>query len=241
MGESYGHYIVGLDPLILKQVTSTNIACGFHAGDPKVMRNTVKLALSEGVAIGAHPGFQDLQGFGRRKIDMAPEDITVMVQYQVGALAAFTPDHRLHHVKAHGALYNLAAKNRVVADAVVAGIKAAAPDTIVYGLANSQLIEAAKEANMRYAQEVFADRNYQADGTLVPRTHDNAVITNPDLATQRALKMVQTQTLTAITGETVPLAVDSICVHGDNEEAVALTEKIKTTLAENGITITSEI
>ncbi|MFT8572068.1 MAG: 5-oxoprolinase subunit PxpA [Leuconostoc pseudomesenteroides] len=241
LGESFGNYKIGLDSEILQQVTSANVACGFHAGDASIMAQTVQLALDKGVAIGAHPGFPDLQGFGRRKIEMNTSDITDIVAYQVGALSAFTPDHKLHHVKAHGALYNMAAKDRLIADAVITGIKLVDPQTIVYGLANSELIKAAQNANMKFAQEVFADRNYQSDGSLVPRSQPNAVISNPTEAAQRALEMVEKQSVVSVTGEVVPLAVDSICVHGDNHSAVDLAIEIKKLLLDNQVTVTNKI
>ncbi|USI46739.1 LamB/YcsF family protein [Leuconostoc mesenteroides] len=241
LGESFGNYKIGLDSEILHQVTSANVACGFHAGDASIMAQTVQLALDKGVAIGAHPGFPDLQGFGRRKIEMNTSDITDIVAYQVGALSAFTPDHKLHHVKAHGALYNMAAKDRLIADAVITGIKLVDPQTIVYGLANSELIKAAQNANMKFAQEVFADRNYQSDGSLVPRSQPNAVISNPAEAAQRALQMVEKKSVVSVTGEVVPLAVDSICVHGDNHSAVDLAIEIKKLLLENQVTVTNKI
>lgn len=241
LGESFGNYKIGLDSEILHQVTSANVACGFHAGDASIMAQTVQLALDKGVAIGAHPGFPDLQGFGRRKIEMNTSDITDIVAYQVGALSAFTPDHKLHHVKAHGALYNMAAKDRLIADAVITGIKLVDPQTIVYGLANSELIKAAQNANMKFAQEVFADRNYQSDGSLVPRSQPNAVISNPAEAAQRALEMVEKKSVVSVTGEVVPLAVDSICVHGDNHSAVVLAIEIKKLLLENQVTVTNKI
>jgi len=241
LGESFGNYKIGLDSEILHQVTSANVACGFHAGDASIMAQTVQLALDKGVAIGAHPGFPDLQGFGRRKIEMNTSDITDIVAYQVGALSAFTPDHKLHHVKAHGALYNMAAKDRLIADAVITGIKLVDPQTIVYGLANSELIKAAQNANMKFAQEVFADRNYQSDGSLVPRSQPNAVISNPAEAAQRALEMVEKKSVVSVTGEVVPLAVDSICVHGDNHSAVDLAIEIKKLLLENQVIVTNKI
>lgn len=241
LGESFGNYKIGLDSEILHQVTSANVACGFHAGDASIMAQTVQLALDKGVAIGAHPGFPDLQGFGRRKIEMNTSEITDIVAYQVGALSAFTPDHKLHHVKAHGALYNMAAKDRLIADAVITGIKLVDPQTIVYGLANSELIKAAQNANMKFAQEVFADRNYQSDGSLVPRSQPNAVISNPAEAAQRALEMVEKKSVVSVTGEVVPLAVDSICVHGDNHSAVDLAIEIKKLLLENQVTVTNKI
>ncbi|ADG39612.1 MAG TPA: LamB/YcsF family protein [Leuconostoc mesenteroides] len=241
LGESFGNYKIGLDSEILQQVTSANVACGFHAGDASIMAQTVQLALDKGVAIGAHPGFPDLQGFGRRKIEMNTSEITDIVAYQVGALSAFTPDHKLHHVKAHGALYNMAAKDRLIADAVITGIKLVDPQTIVYGLANSELIKAAQNANMKFAQEVFADRNYQSDGSLVPRSQPNAVISNPAEAAQRALEMVEKKSVVSVTGEVVPLAVDSICVHGDNHSAVDLAIEIKKLLLENQVIVTNKI
>ncbi|MFZ2381188.1 MULTISPECIES: LamB/YcsF family protein [Leuconostoc] len=241
LGESFGNYKIGLDSEILHQVTSANVACGFHAGDASIMAQTVQLALDKGVAIGAHPGFPDLQGFGRRKIEMNTSDITDIVAYQVGALSAFTPDHKLHHVKAHGALYNMAAKDRLIADAVITGIKLVDPQTIVYGLANSELIKAAQDANMKFAQEVFADRNYQSDGSLVPRSQPNAIISNPAEAAQRALEMVENKSVVSVTGEVVPLAVDSICVHGDNHSAVDLAIEIKKLLLDNQVTVTNKI
>ncbi|MGQ4573950.1 LamB/YcsF family protein [Leuconostoc pseudomesenteroides] len=241
LGESFGNYKIGLDSEILQQVTSANVACGFHAGDASIMAQTVQLAIDKGVAIGAHPGFPDLQGFGRRKIEMNTSDITDIVAYQVGALSAFTPDHKLHHVKAHGALYNMAAKDRLIADAVITGIKLVDPQTIVYGLANSELIKAAQNANMKFAQEVFADRNYQSDGSLVPRSQPNAVISNPAEAAQRALEMVENKSVVSVTGEVVPLAVDSICVHGDNHSAVELAIEIKKLLLDNQVTVTNKI
>jgi len=241
LGESFGNYKIGLDSEILQQVTSANVACGFHAGDASIMAQTVQLALDKGVAIGAHPGFPDLQGFGRRKIEMNTSEITDIVAYQVGALSAFTPDHKLQHVKAHGALYNMAAKDRLIADAVITGIKLVDPQTIVYGLANSELIKAAQNANMKFAQEVFADRNYQSDGSLVPRSQPNAVISNPAEAAQRALEMVEKKSVVSVTGEVVPLAVDSICVHGDNHSAVDLAIEIKKLLLENQVIVTNKI
>ncbi len=241
LGESFGNYKIGLDSEILQQVTSANVACGFHAGDASIMAQTVQLALDKGVAIGAHPGFPDLQGFGRRKIEMNTSDITDIVAYQVGALSAFTPDHKLHHVKAHGALYNMAAKDRLIADAVITGIKLVDPQTIVYGLANSELIKAAQNANMKFAQEVFADRNYQSDGSLVARSQPNAVISNPAEAAQRALEMVEKKSVVSVTGEVVPLAVDSICVHGDNHSAVDLAIEIEKLLLENQVIVTNKI
>ncbi|WEV54505.1 5-oxoprolinase subunit PxpA [Leuconostocaceae bacterium ESL0723] len=241
LGESFGHYTIGLDREILTAVSSANIATGFHAGDPVVMAETVALAQENGVAIGAHPGFPDLQGFGRRRLAMAPAEIKDMVKYQMGALMAFVPSHRLHHVKPHGALYNWAAQDANVAEAIVAAVQEVDEQTILYGLANSELIKAAMKYQQPYAQEVFADRAYQADGNLVSRKQAGAVITDPHEAADRALKMVEDHQVVAITGETIPLAVDSICVHGDTQSAVDLARLIRQTLTNNGVTISSKI
>lgn len=237
LGESFGRYTIGNDDQVLDLITAANVACGFHAGDPNVMAQTVALAEAKGVAIGAHPGFPDLGGFGRRKLDMAPAEAKNMVTYQVSALMGFTKDHRLHHVKPHGALYNVAAKDLALARAICEGVAQVDDQLPLYGLAGSQLLVAAKEVGLPAYSEVFADRGYQADGSLVPRSQPNAVLTDPLAVAERALSMVQTQSVTAVTGETVPLKVDTICVHGDNQAALALVDQLRQTFTANGITI----
>ena len=237
LGESFGRYTIGNDDQVLDLITAANVACGFHAGDPNVMAQTVALAEAKGVAIGAHPGFPDLGGFGRRKLDMAPAEVKNMVTYQVSALMGFTKDHRLHHVKPHGALYNVAAKDLALARAICEGVAQVDDQLPLYGLAGSQLLVAAKEVGLPAYSEVFADRGYQADGSLVPRSQPNAVLTDPLAVAERALSMVQTQSVTAVTGETVPLKVDTICVHGDNQAALALVDQLRQTFTANGITI----
>ncbi|QWQ33427.1 LamB/YcsF family protein [Limosilactobacillus fermentum] len=237
LGESFGRYTIGNDDQVLDLITAANVACGFHAGDPDVMAQTVALAEAKGVAIGAHPGFPDLGGFGRRKLDMAPAEVKNMVTYQVSALMGFTKDQRLHHVKPHGALYNAAAKDLALARAICEGVAQVDDQLPLYGLAGSQLLEAAKEVGLPAYSEVFADRGYQADGSLVPRSQPNAVLTDPLAVAERALSMVQTQSVTAVTGETVPLKVDTICVHGDNQAALALVDQLRQTFTANGITI----
>lgn len=237
LGESFGRYTIGNDDQVLDLITAANVACGFHAGDPDVMAQTVALAEAKGVAIGAHPGFPDLGGFGRRKLDMAPAEVKNMVTYQVSALMGFTKDHRLHHVKPHGALYNAVAKDLALARAICEGVAQVDDQLPLYGLAGSQLLEAAKEVGLPAYSEVFADRGYQADGSLVPRSQPNAVLTDPLAVAERALSMVQTQSVTAVTGETVPLKVDTICVHGDNQAALALVDQLRQTFTANGITI----
>ncbi|AKP67485.1 LamB/YcsF family protein [Companilactobacillus ginsenosidimutans] len=237
LGESFGRYSLGRDSEIIPLVSSVNIACGYHAGDPDVMAKTVQLAEKAGVGVGAHPGFPDLQGFGRRKMDMLPEEVKNMVTYQVGALLAFTTNKKLQHVKPHGALYNMAAKDHDLAVAICEGIKQVDPELPIYGLANSELISAAKEVGIPYAQEAFGDRNYNADGTLVSRSLPNAVIKDPKEVAQRVKLMIQNEEIIALDGSKIALKPDSICVHGDNKAALAIVEELRSTLTSAGIEI----
>ncbi|GAF37898.1 5-oxoprolinase subunit PxpA [Lentilactobacillus farraginis] len=237
LGESYGRYHLGKDQQVIPLISACNIACGFHAGDPDVMAHTVSLAEQAGIGVGAHPAFPDLDGFGRRYMQMDLASVTDMIVYQVAALEGFTHDHRLHHVKPHGALYNAAGKDLDLAKAICRGIKMVDPNIIVYGLANSQLIKAAEFYHLPAAEEVFADRNYQADGSLVPRTQPNAVLTDPEEIANRTVQMIQNQSVTAITGETVPLKIDSICVHGDNDQALAIVKALVKRLHQEKIDI----
>lgn len=237
LGESFGRYTLGLDAEVLPYVTSANIACGFHAGDPTVMAATVALAEQNQVALGAHPGLPDLVGFGRRKMQITPAQAQADVQYQVGALAAFSKNGKLHHVKPHGALYNMAAQDYELARGICLGIKAVDPTLILVGLANSQLIKAAQAVDLPYAQEIFADRNYLADGSLVPRSQPDAMVTDETTAVQRTIEMIQTQSVTAIDGQRVALTPDTVCVHGDGAKAVAFVQKIHAALLAAGIEI----
>ncbi|MFT8879382.1 MAG: 5-oxoprolinase subunit PxpA [Oenococcus sp.] len=239
LGESFGRYSLGNDDQIIKLVSSVNVACGFHAGDPDVMAQTVAKAQASGTAIGAHPSYPDRQGFGRRFMSMQPDEVKHLVIYQIGALKAFTKNGQLHHVKPHGALYNRAAKDHELAMAICQGIQAVDPKLPIYGLAGSQLIKAAQEIGLPYAQEAFADRNYEADGSLVARSHDKAVITDPELIAKRVLKLIQTQSLQTIDGGILNLKADSICVHGDNKAALEIVEKIRSVLSEANIQIKS--
>lgn len=239
LGESFGRYTLGLDAEVLPYVTSANIACGFHAGDPTVMAATVALAEKNQVALGAHPGLPDLVGFGRRKMQITPAQAQADVQYQVGALAAFSKNGKLHHVKPHGALYNMAAQDYELARGICLGIKAVDPTLILVGLANSQLIKAAQDIELPCAQEVFADRNYLADGSLVPRSQPNALITDEQTAVDRTIKMIQTQSVTAIDGQQVALKPDTVCVHGDGAKAVAFVQKIHAALLAADIEVTA--
>lgn len=237
LGESFGRYKLGLDEEVLPYITSANIACGFHAGDPQVMSQTVNLAIQNHVAIGAHPGLRDLEGFGRRRMQITPAAAKADVQYQVGALQAFSPDGHLHHVKPHGALYNMAAGNYELAKAICEGIYAVDPTIILIGLANSELIRAAQTVGLTYASEVFADRAYEADGSLVSRSQPNSVITDEDVAVQRVIDMVTQHTITAIDGSSLEIIPDTVCVHGDGIKAVAFVQKIHAALNQAGIEV----
>jgi UPF0271 protein len=235
LGESFGRYQLGNDSQVIQLVTSVNVACGFHAGDPDVMAQTVATAQKAGVGIGAHPGFPDLQGFGRRKMQLSPLEVQHLVTYQVGALQAFTSKHRLHHVKPHGALYNLAASNHQLAVAICRGIQQVDPQLPLYGLAGSELIKAAAEVDLPVAQEVFGDRNYLPDGRLVPRSQSDAVITDPKLIAQRVVQMVKKRTITTIDGSEIKIDPDTVCVHGDNQQALAIVKQLRQTLTQSGI------
>ncbi|AQW20930.1 lactam utilization protein LamB [Lentilactobacillus curieae] len=230
LGESYGRYHIGKDDQVIPLITSANIACGYHAGDPDVIAKTVATAEENHVGVGAHPGFPDLDGFGRRKMDMSLDSVSHMVTYQIAALAGFTSNHKLHHVKPHGALYNAAGKDLNLALAICRGIKEFDPNLTVYALSNGKLVEAAKQLGLPVAQEVFADRNYEADGSLVSRKKPNAVLTDPEVVAKRTVEMIKNQAVTAITGETVPLTVNSICVHGDNDAALQIVSQLHKTL-----------
>lgn len=239
LGESFGSFVMGNDELILPYVTSANIACGFHAGDPHVMDRTVALAKENNVAIGAHPGFQDIQGFGRRSMPLTPDEVYHLILYQIGAMEAFCRAHdvSLHHVKPHGALYNLAAKDYTLAEAIAKAVKAFDSSLLLYGLAGSELIRAGEDAGLRTASEGFADRTYQQDGTLTPRNQPNAVIHEVDKAVQQVIQMVGQGTVTTVNGDTVKLHVDTICLHGDNEHAILFAQQLHQTLSGNMIEI----
>lgn len=239
MGESFGAWTMGNDAAVMPYVTSANIACGFHAGDPSTMRKTVENALQQGVMLGAHPGLPDLAGFGRRAMAISPDDVYDLVVVQVGALAAVaaTQDARLHHVKAHGALYNMAASQADIATAVAAAVRDVDADLILYALANSVQVQVAREAGLVVAQEVFADRSYQSNGLLTPRTQPGAMITDLDRATSQVLQMIQHGTVTAQDGTSVTVTADTLCLHGDQPNAVAFARHIRQTLERKGIRV----
>ncbi len=236
MGESFGRWMMGADEQVMPSITSANIACGAHAGDPSVMRRTVTLARAAGVAIGAHPGFADLQGFGRREIQVAPSEIEDSLIAQIGALAAIARSEgmTLQHVKAHGALYNMAARSRPLADAIARAIKAFDASLIMFGLPNSPMIEAGREAGLRVAAEGFADRAYQLDGSLTPRSQPGAVIHDPSVVVERAQRMVRDGIVQTADGKEVALRIDTICVHGDTPGAADLARRLRAALTGAG-------
>ena len=239
LGESFGAYTIGQDEAILDFISSANIACGFHAGDPLVMRKTVQLALAKNVAIGAHPGLPDLAGFGRREMAISPDETFALILYQVGALWAFTQavGGTLHHVKPHGALYNMAAVNINLAEAIAEAVYKINPELILYGLANSELIKAGKRLGLKTAQEVFADRTYQPDGTLTSRQLPNAVITEVDEAASQAIRMVQEGKVKTLDQQDINIVADTICLHGDGPLALTFARKIKEKLLQEGVAV----
>ncbi len=241
LGESFGAYKIGLDDKILPFISSANVACGFHASDPLVMSETVKNAAKSGAAVGAHPGFPDLMGFGRRNMNVSAAEAKAYISYQIGALDAFCRANgvKLRHIKPHGALYNMAAKERSLADAICEAVYEYDNSLILLGLSGSMLLEAAKAKGLPYASEVFADRAYEEDGSLVARTKEGAVIKDEDEAVNRVIRMVTQGTVEAITGKVVPIKADSVCVHGDNEKALAFVMKIRASLESSGVKISA--
>ena len=239
LGESFGNYKIGLDDEVIRHISSANVACGFHASDPLVMQKTVALAKENGVCIGAHPGFPDLVGFGRRNMSVSPSEAKALVQYQIGALDAFckAAGVKLCHVKPHGALYNMAGKDEILAQAVCEGIFEYDSNLILLGLSGSKMIEAGKKIGLRTASEVFADRAYEADGSLVARSKPGAVITDENLAVSRVVKMVKNGRVTSITGNEIEIRADSICLHGDGVKAVEFAKRIKEELLKNDVEI----
>ena len=235
MGESFGAYRLGLDEEIIKQITSANIACGFHAGDPTWMRRTVRLAEEHGVGIGAHPGFPDLVGFGRRTLGAAPEEVKNDLIYQVGALTAFTGSKRLQHVKPHGALYNMAVGGGDLAKAICEAVLEIDPQLILLVLAGSPWAEMAEKMGVRVARESFADRAVNADGTLVSRSKPGAVIHDEHEVIERSVKLVTRGTVTAVDGREIPFGADTICLHGDTPGAVQLAAALRARLEAEGV------
>lgn len=239
LGESYGDYKLGMDEEVLKYITSANVACGWHAGDAMVMDKTLALAKKFDTAIGVHPGFPDLMGFGRREMKISYEETKNYIKYQLGALWAFAKAHglSLQHLKPHGAFYNMAAKDAGMAKAIAEAVYEVDKDIILVGLANSQLIKMGKEVGLRVANEVFADRAYNSDGSLVSRNIEGSVIHDKDLAIKRVLRMVKVGLVTSATGEDIRIKADTICIHGDNPKALVFVQEIRKTLEDEGISL----
>ncbi len=241
MGESFGRYQLSEQSEILKYVTSANVACGFHAGDPTVMRETVQLAVENNVKVGAHPGLPDLNGVGRREMRITPKEGYDMVVYQIGALQGVlaTFNETMQHVKPHGALYNMAAKDPQLAEAIAQAVYDVSPSLVLFGLAGTELTKAGEKAGLRTAHEVFADRTYQADGSLTSRTEAGALITDQQEAAAQVIRMVKEGKVTSRQQTEVSLKADTICIHGDGANALGFVKGISSAFAENNIAVTA--
>jgi UPF0271 protein len=240
MGESFGAWRMGCgDAALMDYVSSINIACGFHAGDASVIRQTIETAIAKNVAVGAHPSFPDLQGFGRREMKMSAAEIFDIVLYQVAAVKGMCEalGGKLRHVKPHGALYNLAALDEEIAATIAKAVKAIDENLIFYGLANSFLISEAENIGLKAASEVFADRTYQSNGTLTPRSQPDALIENTEKAVAQVLHMIKTKSVAATSGETINIRAETVCIHGDGALALEFARTVNRALAENNIKI----
>jgi len=239
LGESFGPYTLGNDSQVLRLITSANIACGMHAGDPRVMENTVRASRELGVSIGAHPGFPDRVGFGRRNLEATPLEVETDVLYQIGALNAFAVSNgvQLQHVKAHGALYNIAVSQTEIAAAVARAVVRFDPRLIFVAPVGSALEHAGIEAGLPVSREGFADRGYNSDSTLQSRQIPGAVISDPDNASERAHQMVKEHRVSTVDGGWLPIQVDTLCVHGDNPNAIEILRAIRLTFERDGIAI----
>ncbi|HBP24616.1 MAG TPA: LamB/YcsF family protein [Oribacterium sp.] len=239
LGESFGRYTIGADDKVIPLITSANVACGFHASDPVVMEKTIRMAREAGIQVGAHPGYPDLMGFGRRNMNVSPAEAKAYTLYQIGALDAFCKAQglKLQHVKPHGAFYNMAAKDYKLAKGICEAIAEYDSNLILMALSGSEMIRAAQDCGLRAASEVFADRAYEEDGSLVSRTKEGAMITDENEAIARVIRMIKEQKVTSITGKDIPLKADSVCVHGDGAKALAFVEKIREALTKEGIAI----
>ncbi|MEZ5294355.1 MAG: 5-oxoprolinase subunit PxpA [Vicinamibacterales bacterium] len=239
LGEAFGPWPMGQDALLMPVISSANVACGVHAGDPGTMRATVRLARAHQVAVGAHPGFPDLQGFGRREMRMSPQEVEDLVLYQVGAIAGVARSEgvRLQHVKAHGALYNMACRDEALADAIARAVVAFDPALVLFGLPGSALLQAGLEAGLPVAAEAFADRAYLADGSLAPRSLPGSVIHDVDAVVSRAVEMVVDQSVVAMDGTRIRFEADTLCLHGDTPGAAALAAAVRRGLEDAGVTI----
>lgn len=239
LGESFGDWKMGMDEDVMASISSSNVACGWHAGDPVVMTKTVRSARAAGVAVGAHPGYPDLMGFGRRNMTCTPDELYAYTLYQAGALAAVCRSEglELQHVKPHGAMYNQAAKDPKMAEAIVRAVRALGGGVMLMGLANSAFEAAAAEAGVPFAAEAFVDRGYMPDGSLVPRSQPGAFIHDPQEAAARMVRLVKEGVVAAADGSELRLKAHSICVHGDNPDAVAMARMVRTALEKEGIAV----
>lgn len=239
IGESFGSYKMGDDASVIESITSANIACGFHAGDPLVMKKTVAVCRLKKIAVGAHPGYPDLVGFGRRNIACSPDEVYSDCLYQIGALKAFCTANgiELQHVKPHGALYNQAAKDPGLAMAIAEAVKDSGSQIILMGLASSEFEHAAKNTGIPFAAEAFADRAYMPDGSLVPRTLPGAVIHNVEDAARRVVQMAKEGTVEAIDGTMINFRPNSVCLHGDTPEAVQMAKAVRIALESAGVKV----
>ena len=237
MGESFGMYRLGMDEEVIKYVSSANIACGFHAGDPMVMRRTVRMAEAHGVAVGAHPGYPDLVGFGRRNMDVSPDETKADVVYQIGAIQAFTQSKKLQHVKPHGAMYNRAVKDESLARAICEAVQEVDEDMILLAQAGSRWVAIAEEMGMRVAREIFADRALNPDGTLVSRTLPGSVLHDVNEVADRSLRMVREGKAVAINGDVIDVQAESLCIHGDTPGALEMARVLHDLLVNDGVEI----
>lgn len=239
LGESFGPWPMGHDAALMASISSANVACGFHAGDPSAMRVTVMLAKANSVAVGAHPGFPDLVGFGRRELNATPQEVEDFVLYQVAALAGIAAAQgvRLQHVKPHGALYNMACRDRALADAIARAVAAIDKGLILFGLPQSELIRAGQEAGLPVAAEAFADRAYQPDGSLASRQKPGSVLHDEAVVVARAIRMVRERQVVAIDGSVIPLEADTLCLHGDTPGAADLARSVRKGLEAAGIAV----
>ncbi len=239
LGESFGCYTLGMDEKVIPFISSANIACGFHASDPIIMERTVDLAKENGVKVGAHPGFPDMMGFGRRNMQISTSEAKAYITYQIGALYAFCKCSGipLSHVKPHGALYNMAGKDYSLAKAICEGIYEFDSNLILYALSNSEMIRAANATGLRSLKEVFADRAYEEDGSLVARSKEGAMITDEDTSIRRVIRMIKEGKVEAISGKDIAIEAETICIHGDGLKALEFANKIHHALDKEGIQI----
>ena len=239
VGESFGAWRIGRDEELIPLVTSVNVACGFHAGDPLVIESTVRMAATAGVAVGAHPGYPDLQGFGRRELDLASAELEAVVLYQVAALAgiAHAIGTELRHVKAHGALYNQAARDPSIARPIARAVRRVSADLVFVGLAGSAMVAVARDEGLRVAEEAFADRGYRADGSLVPRDQPGALLPGPAETAAQAVSIARDGRVATVDGGWLELRADTICLHGDTPGAPERARAVRQALAAEGVEV----